>query len=144
VCCIDAHGLTSNYGAQFEIWFDQFKNQLMKRLVSHSGAPKPYPNMYLEADAFVDTIKVNGPTSRRLKLYFNPEYYAIENSDGNLQKVVSTVQDGGCYKFQFINVDSQKSQIVTVNVDDRTKAIKSKLAYPSGRYGAPSRSSSGR
>ena len=139
VCCVDAHGMTSNYGAQFEVWFDQFKNKLMKRLISHVGAPKPYPNMYLEADAFVDTIKVDGPTSKRLKLYFNPEYYAIENVDGSYQKIISTKQDGGSYKLHFINLDSQKSQTVTLTVDDQTGTIKSKLAYPSARFGSTSR-----
>lgn len=144
VCCVDAHGMTSNYGAQFEVWFDQFKNQLMKRLVSHSGAPKSYPNMYLEADAFVDTIRVNGPTSKRLKLYFNPEYYAIENADGSYQKVVATKQDNASYKIQFINLDSQKSQIVTVTVDDQTGVIKAKLAYPGSRLGAVTRAKTNR
>ena len=144
VCCIDAHGMTSNYGAQFEVWFDQFKNQLMKRLISHSGAPKSYPNMYLEADAFVDTIRVSGPTSKRLKLYFNPEYYAIENADGSYQKVIATKQDNASYKIQFINLDSQKSQIVTVTIDDQTGVVKTKLAYPSTRLGSVTRTKTNR
>lgn len=119
VASIDAHGMTSNYSAQFEIWFDQFKNQVMKKLISHVGAPKPYPNLYLETDTFVDTLRVNGPNSKNLKLYFNPEYYQLFDDDNRYTKVVSTIQDGGEYKVQFINVDNQKSQLLSIKIDDQ-------------------------
>jgi hypothetical protein len=52
VVSIDAHGLTSNYSDQFEVTFDRFKNRVIKKRISASGAPKPYPNMYLSADTF--------------------------------------------------------------------------------------------
>ena len=121
VCSVDAHGYSSNYGPQFEVSFDAFKNKLTKRLVSHAGAPKCYPNMYLEADAFIDTIRVGGQGSRRLKLYFMPEYYEVRYSDGTREKTVSTTQDGGGYKLQFINLDMQEMSTINVEVDDRRR-----------------------
>lgn len=124
VAAVDAHGLTSGYSAQYEVWFDPFKNRLEKSLVSHSGAPKPYPNLYLEADTFVDTIKVNGPNSKHFKLYFNPEFYSIVDDDENLMRTIETKQQGGSYKLQFINTDNQKSAVVNVTIDDRTTSGK--------------------
>ena len=121
VSCIDAHGLTSNYSAQFAVWFDVFKNKLRKKLISHTGAPKPYPNLYLETDTFVDTIRVNGPSSKRMKLYFNPEYYQLLDDDERITRVIETKQTRGEYKIQFINLDNQKSQVLTVVIDDRRK-----------------------
>lgn len=119
IVSIDAHGLTSNYSAQFEIWFDQFKNRLIKKLISHSGAPKAYPNLYLENDLFVDTIKVSGQLSKKLKLYFNPEYYHYTDDLGRMTSTFKTKQTGGSYKLQFINLDNQKSQLINISIDDQ-------------------------
>lgn len=122
VASIDAHGFTSNYSAQYEIWFDRFKNKLQKRLISHSGAPKPYPNLYLEADAFVDTIRVSGPSSKQARLYFNPEFYYLFDDQGRITPVLTTKQTGGAYKLQFMNLDNQKSAVIDISIDDRTNA----------------------
>lgn len=124
IASVDAHGLSSCYSAQFEVWFDPFKNRIEKRLVSHSGAPKPYPNLYLEADAFVDTIRVNGPNSKHVKLYFNPEHYAVIDDDDAVTQTFEAKQRGGSYKLQFINTDNQKSAVVNVTIDDRSSPTK--------------------
>lgn len=120
VACLDAHGLTSNYSAQFEIGFDIFSNKLTKKLVSHTGAPKPYPNLYLNRDLFIDTMKVNGPHSKSMKVIFNPEYYYTFDDSEKVTPVIATTQSGGSYKIQIINLDNQKSEQVTINIDDRT------------------------
>lgn len=124
VASIDAHGMTSNYSAQFELSFDVFKNSLVKKLISHTGAPKPYPNLYLEADAFVDTIRVQGPNTKKLKVYFNPEYYYLTDDDERVTKVLSTNQTGGSYKLQFINIDNQKSAVINITIDDQVNNVK--------------------
>ena len=119
ICCIDAHGFTSNYSAQFVVWFDLFKNHIQKQLISHSGAPKPYPNMYLEGDVFTDTIKASGPHSRKMKLYFNPEHYYLYDDEERITKVLSTKQVGGSYKLQFLNTDNGKGQDLNIMIDDQ-------------------------
>lgn len=133
--CIDAHGFTSNYSAQFEIGFDVFKNKLTKKLISHSGAPKPYPNLYLERDAFVDTIRVSGPCSKRMRVYFNPEYYFVGDDDERYKPIIATNQRGGSYKLQIINLDNQKSQQVTINIDDKIRVANRKINFPQYRFG---------
>lgn len=121
VCSIDAHGLTSCYGAQFEVSFDVYKNVLKKRLVSHSGAPKPYPNLYVEGNGFVDVMRVSGESSKRMTVIFTPQFYAYEDDNGRTHQVLQTNQNGGCYKLQFINLDNQKGETLTINVDDKIK-----------------------
>lgn len=128
VAAVDAHGYTSNYSAQFEVYFDQFKNQLQKRLISHSGAPKPYPNLYLEADSFLDTIQVSGAASKKMRLVFNPEFYYLSDTQNNVTQVLSTNQTGGNYQLQFLNLDNQKSGIVTVSIDDQLNGNKNNLS----------------
>lgn len=118
---IDAHGFTSNYSAQFELSFDLFKNKLVKKLISHSGAPKSYPNLYLETDMFVDTMRVAGANSKKMKIYFNPEYYGLTNDNEEFIETFSTKQQKGCFKLQAINLDNQKSSLITITIDDQIK-----------------------
>lgn len=124
LAAIDAHGFTSNYSAQFEVWFDIFKNRLEKRLVSHAGAPKSYPNLYLEKELFTDTIRVSGKNTRRLKVYFNPEFYTLYDDAGRVTPVIASNQRGGSYRLQFINLENQKSDVVSITVDDRTAPLR--------------------
>ena len=142
VASIDAHGFTSAFSAQFEVWFDPFKNRLEKKLISHSGAPKPYPNLYLEADTFVDTIKVSGASAKRVKIYFNPEFYHIYDDSDRVTPVLATKQTGGSYKLQFINTDNQKSAVINISINDQLTLSTKTLAFPETRFGPKKRAKS--
>jgi hypothetical protein len=117
ICSIDAHGLTSAYTTQFEVRFDRFKNKIQKRVISGAGAPKAYPNLYLEQDLFIDTIKDSGHT--HMKIVFNPELLELRNRRGTNLELLSTNQTGGRYRLQLINVDFQKQQELDLFIDDR-------------------------
>lgn len=132
VCAIDAHGLTSNYSTQFEVSFDRHSNKIVKKLISTSGAPKPYPNMMLNQDTFVDVMKDSGHS--RCTVYFDPEYlrmFNLNKGDGNEEfgtekedvRLLATRQRGGKYRMQFINTDLQKSAEVDIFVDDLTGGL---------------------
>jgi hypothetical protein len=118
ICAIDAHGQTSNYSAQFVVWFDPFKNKLQKALVSHLGAPKPYPNMYIAGQLFVDTIVTSNRNT--MQLYCNPQYYYTTDNQNSLSQVLQTNQVNGSYKVNFINLDNLKAAELDINIDDRT------------------------
>ena len=135
VTAIDAHGQTSGYSAQYKVWFDRFKNKLQKKLVSHIGAPKPYPNLYMEGSLFENTIRVAGPHSKRMKLYFNPDFYYYTDDRGRTTQVVQTKQVGGSYKLQFINLDNMKSADLDITIDDRTTHTTQKRAQPTHPVG---------
>lgn len=124
ICCIDAHGFSSNYGPQYEVWFDKFANKLNKKLISTGGAPKAYPNMYLQQDTFVDTIKDSG--HKRMKIYFNPEYLNLVNSDNRDLGLLATDQNGGKYRFQMVNVDLQTEKVIEINLFDKRDSSKKK------------------
>jgi len=118
VCCVDAHGFSSNYSVQFRIHYDAFSNKLTKELVSTEGTPKAYPNMFLNQDTFVDTIKSSG--AGQLKVIFNPEYLKVENSLGEDMRLLATNRSsGGKYRLQFINMDLQQQVSTDINLIDR-------------------------
>lgn len=119
VACIDAHGLSSNLSAQFEISFNKYKNRLNKRLISASGAPKSYPNLYLLNDAFVDVIKDSGHD--RVTVYFDPEFLEVFNDNGSDLGLLATNNNDGLYKLQFINTDLQQATTLDIIVNDLRK-----------------------
>lgn len=127
IASIDAHGLISNYSAQFEVMFDFFKNTLVKKLISNAGAPRPYPNLLLNIDAFKDVIQTSGMSSKKLKIYFMPEYFAVKYNSGRTQRMLTTKQDGlgGYYKLQFINTQNQKTDSLKINIDDPNNLVPS-------------------
>lgn len=119
VACIDAHGLSSNLSTQFEISFNKYKNRLNKRLISASGAPKSYPNLYLLNDAFVDVIKDSGHD--RVTVYFDPEFLEVFNDNGSDLGLLATNNNDGLYKLQFINTDLQQATTLDIIVNDLRK-----------------------
>lgn len=139
ICSIDAHGLTSCYGVQCEISFDIYRNALIRRFVSHSGAPKPYPNLYVEGNGFVNVMHVSGDSSKRLTVIFAPQFYMYEDGKGRTHPVIQTNQRGGCYKLQFTNLDNQKGETLTINVDDNIKFDKKLVNTSMFIYGTQDR-----
>jgi hypothetical protein len=116
VCAVDAHSLSSNYSVQFEVSFDRFKNRIVKKLISQSGAPKSYPNLYLNEDAFQDTIRDSGHS--RVRIFFDPEVLALKDADGNDLRLIATVDEGAEYRIQLINTDLQDQEVVEISVED--------------------------
>lgn len=116
LCCIDAHGLSSNYSMQLEGTFDRFSNKLKKKLISVAGAPKAYPNAFLNTDTFVDTIKDEGHT--KLTIYFDPEFIKVTDNKKNDVGLLK-MGDLDLYQFQVLNLDLQKQEVLSFQLQDR-------------------------
>lgn len=124
VACLDAHGFSSNYSTQFQVSFNRFTNKLEKKLVSLPGAPKPYPNAFLQEDTFVDTIKTSGCS--KVKIVFAPEFLKVVDAQGNDMRLIKTDNDSE-YRLQLINVDIQDQQVIKIKLQDkRTTTQKTK------------------
>ena len=131
IAAIDAHGMTSNYSEQFQIKYDKLKNKINQKLISKSGAPKPYPNIYLNEDTFQDLMKTSGKD--RMTIVFDPEYYAVlqtRKEKTKNEKVARTIEDdlnliaidpsNPTYKIQIINTDLQQSELINIKIGDLT------------------------
>lgn len=119
VCAIDAHGYTSNYSVQLEASYDRYRNKINTRVISRSDAPKPYPNIFLNRDTFIDTMKMSGYT--RLNIYFDPEYVKITNAAGDDQSHIvfnNNRGDDNSYKLLIVNTDFQQSQTLDIKIND--------------------------
>lgn len=114
VCSVDARGLSSNYSPQFKLRFNKYTNKPEVTLVCLSGAPKAYPNMTLNIDTFVDTMRVSGKNS--VKVVFSPEYYVVKDEKG---VDLGAMKPNSRYILSMINTDLQEQQAVTIQLSDR-------------------------
>jgi hypothetical protein len=116
LCCVDAHDFTSNYAEQIEITFDRYKNSLIRKMISPSGAPKPYPNFYLTSGLTVDSMKDSNHFTATI--FFDPEYLSIVDKNNEDIHFLATNKNDGVYKLQILNIDRQNAKVITINVDD--------------------------
>jgi hypothetical protein len=119
ICAIDARGLTSNYSVQLEATYDKYRNKINTQVISRSDAPKPYPNIFLNRDTFIDTMKMSGYT--RLNIYFDPELITVNNADGIDLKHIqfnNNRGDDNTYKLMIVNTDFQQSQVLDIKIND--------------------------
>jgi hypothetical protein len=120
ICSIDAHGMISNYSSQHRVTFDPYKNKLVTSVICDAGSPRQYPNMNLRSDAFKDVINISGDSTKKLNVYFAPEYLKVKDERNITYKIVESQIDNqnSYYLLQFINLDNQKIQTIKINVKD--------------------------
>ena len=128
VVSVDAHNLSSNYGAQTRVKFNQLENKIELASISPPGAPKQYPNFSISPTEAqnINTVRLTedvmlDSNHQMMRIYFDPEYLKIESSEGYDQKFLTTTSDKGSYKIQILNLDRQKSKIVTLEIEDKIK-----------------------
>ena len=124
IASVDAHGFVSNYGTQMQFSFDRFSNELRVKKLSRSGAPRSYPNYYVDpteleefgSDRLVeDVIKDSGHSTMRI--YFDPTAYRYANeSDGTRSDPIVLGKSRGNYKLQIVNLDRQVSRDLTIEI----------------------------
>ena len=117
IACVDAHGLTSGYSTQFEVDFDIHRNKIKTKLISTSGAPKQYPNIYLDEDTFIDVIK--STNYKKCHIYFDPDYLEVFDASTIKMGLMTTDKKDGKYILQIINTDNQKQQNVSITLNDK-------------------------
>ena len=135
IASVDAHGMTSVLSTQLKVEYLKYENRLVKTLVSREGAPKQYPNIFIEQDTFLDNIKSSG--DNRLIVFFNPEYYKVFKNGEQEYKPGSTAKNevdlkhiasnplGDTYKIQIINLDLQKDQVISIGAEDTSSPNRS-------------------
>jgi hypothetical protein len=87
--------------------------------ISPPGAPKTYPNLLINKQVFVDTIKNEGYS--QMTVVLNPDFLNLKNIRGDDLGLIKTQESGGEYVIKLINLDLQKDQTVKFQVlDTRT------------------------
>ena len=142
IVALDAHGLTSGYSAQSYVTFDKIRNVIELKNISKSGAPKQYPNFFIDPDLddniFVDSLTQDVMLSshkKKMRVYFDPDAISCTGAGkgdahgldteglvlrGPLtqQVVRAKSQDGTIYKLHLLNTDRQKSTTLELTIDN--------------------------
>ena len=131
--------MSSNYGPQVRVERDRYTNIVTRTIISGPNAPKPYPNLFINVDAFQDCIKVSGYD--RIKVILDPEYYKLTRTKENINLTNATANDiqintveqttneidlgllaidpnNFRYKLHFMNIDNQKDAIVKIKLQN--------------------------
>lgn len=129
VTAVDAHGFTSSYSAQTEVGFDKIKNVITLKSLSRAGAPKQYPNFFvdprLDENIFVDSFSQDAifdSGHKRMTVYFTPDARVLQSGKNDTENVFVTNEKNGKYSLHFINLDVQKSATVTMRISDLRKS----------------------
>lgn len=125
IAAVDAHGYTSGYSVQMHVTFEKLKNSLSLKVISRSGAPKSYPNFYVNpktsdniaTDSFTQDA-IYESRKKKMTVYFTPDALSALSSNGEKYEVIATSNSNPGYSFHFINLDLQKSATVDFLVKD--------------------------
>lgn len=132
VAAVDAHGLTSGYSAQSKVKYDPSLNELILNTVSQPGAPKQYPNFFVDPvetrqfytnNLTQDAIRTSGFSG--INIYFDPDAAIVKVNDatGVPTAVYPTKEGGdqhpqGVFKLSFIDLDRQKTKNLELEIRD--------------------------
>jgi hypothetical protein len=115
IASVDARGKVSNYSEQMDVSFDIIRNRLVKKVISVSGAPRQYPNVFLKKSFFHDAIFSS--KKRRAVLYFDPEYLQIKSSNGGVIDSV-IMKEVGSYTMNVLDTTRGQSSSTIIEIDN--------------------------
>jgi len=114
------------------VTFNRSKNIIETTLISPSGAPKQYPNFFVSSTTAqnIETVRYTEDVIKdsghlKMRIYFDPETLEVTDdkpchfltrAETSRNKKIPFV---GSYKFQVLNVDRQKMNVVDVEIEDR-------------------------
>jgi hypothetical protein len=118
VCSVDAHGFVSNYSAQYQVTFNKRLNSIEVKCVSPSGAPRPYPNLYVNipGSLTLDTITRSGVSA--VNVHFDPEYLSLLDRSGNDLKLLKYDDSGSKYYMSLIDTTRAEQVYVPITIKD--------------------------
>tara|TARA_B100000700_G_scaffold331032_1_gene460883 strand:+ start:57 stop:1127 length:1071 start_codon:yes stop_codon:yes gene_type:complete len=104
---VDVHGNISNLSEQIFVYRDKLRNTFINETISKSGAPRAYPNLYIEESLFKDIIDTDD--MQELIIFYSPDLPQYEKSNESYPS----------YKLQLIDVNSQNSNSIDIHVKPR-------------------------
>ena len=125
IATVDAHGLSSPYGPQSLVSFNQDENSLNVRRISRSGAPKQYPNFFIDPEMDVN-VTVNNLTQdvmmssnkRKIRVYLDADCRYLVSSTSGTEEISKLGSDNAFYKLHMVNIDRQKSADYEIRFED--------------------------
>lgn len=128
VAAVDAHGYSTGYSRQVMVSFDRVKNKIRTKTVSISGAPKQYPNMYIDPsmddDVFSRSVSQDAmktSQSSKIKVYFDPDAVTATmqpdpTSRSSMLNLVKHKDEKAKYLLHLLNLDRQMDSTIIFEI----------------------------
>ena len=118
LCSVDAHGYVSNYSSQYKVTFSRMLNSIIVKCISQKGAPRPYPNLYVDtADSLtLDTITRSGISA--MTVSFDPEYLTVKNSAESDLGLIKYESQSAKYYVNMIDTTRAEQISVPISIQD--------------------------
>lgn len=114
LACVDAHGNFSNLSKQIKVYFNKFTKVLESSVISREGAPKFYPNLFLNEEFLlesIDTERIN-----ELTIHLDTDTIKVVKLDSNNKNVtIATVE--GEYRINVLDLELNDSLNLSVKID---------------------------
>jgi len=133
LCSVDSMGAVSPYSSQFKVSVDSATGDIRVVKISQSGAPKPYPNFYLENELTSESASLTGASD--VEIYFTPEVYnvtrnefnistgAVENEEVfNVFRIDGSPANSGDYLFEMVELSTIQKQTRTIKITNSDSA----------------------
>ena len=135
IAAVDAHGLSSGYSEQVQVGFDRIKNVLKLKTISRAGAPKQYPNFFIDPDLdeniSVDSLTTDIMLSSKkesVHIFFDPDCRVAEINQDDTSTVKKQAEStevaksfnklGATYVLNLLNVDRQKARNFKIKLNN--------------------------
>jgi len=120
ICSIDAHGLTSSYSEQIAFTYDFLNKKTIADLVSTSGAPIFYPNLFVprktiffDNDDKLSTITPSATRKTKFTLMFTPDClkHDTEQSSQTFEKLFKNEYEFSIFRLNNRSIYEDKISI---------------------------------
>lgn len=114
LACVDAHGNFSNLSKQIKVYFNKFTKILESNVISREGAPKFYPNLFLNDEFLLESI--NTERINELTILLDTDTINVVKLDSNNRDVkIATVE--GEYKINVLDLELNDSLNLSVKIN---------------------------
>ncbi|MBP04988.1 MAG: hypothetical protein CMA72_09430 [Euryarchaeota archaeon] len=124
---VDSMGTISPYSAQFLISIDSSIGDVRVIQVSPSGAPRPYPNFFIDNQLTSESASLTGASN--VEIYFTPEVYNVTKNEFNVStgvveseesfnvfRIDGSPANSGDYLFEMVELSTIEKQTRTIKI----------------------------
>ena len=131
ICSIDAHGQVSDLSTQVGVVYDVILQKITTDLISESGAPREYPNLYIKRQTKYfdnnDSIITNIPLStkkNKFSLYFTPDCQEVFSEYDDIIQENNVFDSNSEFRLNIFRVNGQKNIFIKENNEEIVPKIK--------------------
>jgi hypothetical protein len=112
---VDAHGFSSDYSIQILIEYDKAEKNIKKTLISKTGAPKNFPNLFIKDGKSENPLDFKIVSkAKNMELLFDADMFNLFRANATQRLTVVGVNEN--FIMNIINVDNKQTKQLNINI----------------------------